>query len=111
MHDILPWLGPIIALASLAYTIINSRSKAAAQKVQLLETKIDRAIDRDRAIEERVSRVENELRHLPNKEVTHRLEIAMVELSGKMDAFTEQLKPVNAISSRLQELLLEKATR
>lgn len=105
------WIAIAISAASLAFAIYSFRSKAATQKVQHLETKIDRAIDRDRAIEARVSQIENELKHLPDKDVTHRLEITMMQISGKMDALTESFKPVNAISNRLQELLLEKATR
>lgn len=68
------------------------------------------------------AKVEEALKHLPDREQSHRMEMAIEKLSGQMskmdaqlsgriDALDERLKPVAAISDRLQEFLLEQASK
>lgn len=59
-----------------------------------------------RVLDTRVIRLENELIHLPDREQTHRLELSIAELKGHITGLDERLKPVAAISDRLQEFLL-----
>lgn len=62
-------------------------------------------------IEDRTASVEGEMRHLPDKQTTHRLELAISDMRGEMRAMGEKLSPVAAIADRLQEFLLEQAKR
>lgn len=59
----------------------------------------------------RIDRVENDLRHLPDKEVTHRMELTLADLRSEVAVLAERLHPVAAISDRLQEFMLEKGAR
>lgn len=60
-------------------------------------------------LEDRVSRIEGTVQHLPDKDLTHRMEISLSELRGEMKALAERLSPVAATSARLQEFLLEQS--
>lgn len=59
------------------------------------------------AVEAKVERVTDALDHLPDRESTHRLELSMETMRGEMRVIAEQLKPVSAISSRLQEMMMQ----
>jgi hypothetical protein len=59
-------------------------------------------------LEDRVSKIEGEIQHLPDKEITHRLELSLVEMKGEMAAMNEKLRPVAATAMRMQELLMER---
>nr|WP_284701211.1 DUF2730 family protein [Rhodoplanes tepidamans] len=55
----------------------------------------------------RVTKVEDEIAHMPDRETTHRLELSIAEMRGEMKTLAERMKPVAAISERLQELMLQ----
>jgi uncharacterized coiled-coil protein SlyX len=119
MQEFIPWVALIISAASLAHTIIVSRGKAHAQRIGAIETSvaavhndattmkaaIDLRVDR---LEDRVTRAESEIAHLPDKDVTHRLEMTVSELRGDVRALTEGIKPIRAIADRVQEALLDR---
>lgn len=125
--EIKEWLGVIAIIVSLAgtlYTVLTRPGKEAGDKAQRVgeETAKDiKAVDkrvsdaiaeRDRkidALEDRVSRIEGELRHLPDRATVHRMELSITEMKGDMKAIVERLTPVAAIADRLQEFLLEQA--
>lgn len=115
LSSLLPWVSPTIALAALAYTVLSNRSRAAkgefdklSERVGLKDESLLAKID---VLEDRVSKVEGELRHLPDKDTAHRLEMAVARLEGRLETMDERLKPVAAMASRMQEHLLEGASR
>jgi hypothetical protein len=115
-HDMNGWAGLIavlIAIGSTVYAWLTRSGKEAGEKVVKLEAQLraefcDHAAKIDR-IEDRVSRIEGELRHLPDRATVHRMELSLTEMRGDMKALAERLTPVSAISERLQEFLLEQA--
>lgn len=118
LSDLAPWAGAVIALGTLVYTIINGKSKARSDKVAKLEARIDRMADAatlteidDRVdkLEDRATKVEQTLLHLPDKNITHRLELSIKDLRSEVQVLSERMKPVSAIAGRLQEAILEKA--
>lgn len=102
MEFIAPWIAVAIAAASLAFAVYSYRSRAASERVTGIEGRVDK-------LEERTTRVEAEIRHLPDKDSTHRMELAIGDLRADVRVIAEQLKPVAATSSRLQEYMLEQA--
>lgn len=62
-------------------------------------------------LEDRVIKIERDMQHLPDKESSHRMELAITELKGDIAIMTERLKPVASISERLQEFLLDQARK
>lgn len=108
----------ILSMASLATTIIMTRGKAAADKVRELDAKLDDKASAGRvgATEERVSQMEHrltalegEMRHLPSRDQTHKMELALAQMSGQLQVMGERLGPIAATSERLQEFLLTEA--
>ncbi len=104
---IVPWIAAALSFSSLAsqlYTVFTSPSKKNSEDIA--------GIRKDQAAHDRrIQRLEDELRHLPDRETAHRLELGMKDLSGRLDALDERLKPVAAIGERLQEFLLEQAKK
>ncbi len=66
------------------------------------------AIDRVDNLENRITLVEADMRHLPDKDVTHSLEKAIGDLRTEVSVLSERIKPVAAIADRVQEAMLEK---
>lgn len=99
---LVPWLGGVVGLASLLYTIISSRGKAADARVSSLETRIS-------LLERSMTEVQGDLEHVPGKDASHRLEMSIQRIEGSVAVMEERLKPIASISERLQEFLLEQA--
>lgn len=81
-----------------------ARIDKTAEKVEKIEAEL---VGNDR----RIQAIEGEIKHLPDRETTHRMELAMTEISGKLNVMAERLKPIEAIGERLQETLMEQARR
>ena len=119
MNELAPWISSIIAAGALAYAIFGNRAKAHAQKIAAIEAGVGRVnndivlarqaiemrVDR---VEDRLTRVEAEIEHMPDKDVTHRLEMTVGELRGDVKALTESIKPIRAIADRVQEAILDR---
>lgn len=68
-------------------------------RLKVAESKLD-------AVEDRVTLLQKDVEHLPDRDATHRLELAVMRLEGKMEAFDERMKPVAEMARRTQEHLL-----
>lgn len=108
----------LLSLVTLTYVIISARSKASNDKVAKLEGVVEgrasksvvEAIElRVREVERQQIEMESNLSHLPDREMAHRMEMAIARLEGRLETLDERLKPVAAIGDRLQEFLLEQA--
>ncbi len=100
------WAGLIAILISIGgslYAFLTSGSKANTGRIAETTKKL---IDHDR----RIQSLEDEMKHLPSKDMAHRLAIGMTKMNGRLDTLNEKLKPIDAISKRLQEWALENGT-
>lgn len=106
--------GVLSLLGSLVIVLLSTKFVTKVdhdRATESLDGKFNRAIDKADKIEDRVAALENEFRHLPDRSSVHTIQLSLSELRGEMRAMGEQLKPVAAISERLQEFLLEQAKR
>jgi archaellum component FlaC len=124
LSEIAPWVAIVMSAATLWYAISTNRSKATDKKIEKLETGheslktwIEAKASREQVgvlagkidlVEDRVTIVENDMRHLPDKDTTHRLEVSISEMRGEMRGLTEKIKPIAAIADRWQEVVMEK---
>lgn len=113
LSHILPWLSPTIAVAALSYTIVSNRSRARQaefdkfrEDVGLREMTTAAKVE---VLEDRVSKIEGELRHLPAKDDVHQVQLALKELQGEVRGMSAQIAPIGKIADRLQEFLLDQA--
>ncbi|MER9047608.1 hypothetical protein NKH89_10070 [Mesorhizobium sp. M0923] len=151
MEDVKGWvqlLGGIMGVLSTIYVIVTKGSTKAQEDIDAFKKSTDAKFDElEKGVEERWARYDRDqrlasdaiiqrfgmldmqmakfdeaLKHLPDREQSHRLEIAIEKLGGRMEAMDqrvsgrietldERLKPVSAISDRLQEFLLEQARK
>ncbi|CAN7259719.1 DUF2730 family protein [Brucella pseudogrignonensis] len=105
--EILPYLSlalAMIAIAGHAKGWINSGEKQLKDSVDAHTAKLT---DHDR----RVQSLENEIKHLPDRDAQHRMELSLAEMNGRFAALEEKLKPIAATSERLHELLMEQAKK
>lgn len=119
MEDFLLRWGPLLlSFVSVAYAIASSRGKAASERVSTLEGKLEKKAEKDVVaalvgkvdiLEDRNSRLEGEMRHLPSREQTHELALALRDVRGELGVLTEKLKPISHTSERLQEWLIDEA--
>lgn len=79
--------------------------------ISSLDGKFTMSVEKIDKVEDRVARLENEFRHLPDRNSVHGIQLSLGDLKGELRAMGEQLKPVAAISERLQEFLLEQARK
>lgn len=113
-----PWVGlalGIVSLATAVWAIISKPGAKAQADVTKLAEKVDTS-HRDLSakvdkVEERIAVIEAEMEHLPDRDATHRLELAIVRLEGRFDAIDERLTPVSAMATRFQEYMLRGALK
>ncbi|MGX1259811.1 DUF2730 family protein [Sinorhizobium fredii] len=94
----------VIALLGHAKGYFSSGEKDLTSRTEKVESKL---VEHDR----RIQAVEAELKHIPDRDTAHRLELTMEKISGRLDTLDERLKPIAATNARLQEFLLEQATK
>ncbi len=96
--------------AVLAITLFSQRRlaerSAIASKADAVDLK--EQVEKLDQLENRVVAVEGDIRHLPDKDAAHRLELAMQGLNGKMETLTERMKPITAMAERIQDFAMEK---
>jgi hypothetical protein len=98
-----------VAVLLLATKFVTREAHAAALaerdgRLRLLGDKVE-------TTEDRISTLEGEFRHLPDRNSVHSINVSLEQMKGELKALGEQLKPVAKISDRLQEFLLEQAKR
>lgn len=59
----------------------------------------------------RIQALEGELKHLPDRDTAHRLELAMEKISGRLDTLDAKMQPIAATNERMNELLVEQARK
>lgn len=115
LKDWLSVFSTALAIGAIVYTWLTRSGKEAGEKVNKLETKLESAIaERDRKIddvEDRIARVEGELKGVPDRESVHRMQLEIERMRGTIEVLNERLIPLASISGRLQDFLLEQAKR
>lgn len=99
--DLPPWIAIALSFGALLRAHFGARSKEVDLRIGVLTSKLD-------LVEDRVTIVENDLKHLPDKETTHRLELSIAEMRTEMRGLSEKMKPLGAIADRIQDAVMEK---
>lgn len=115
--SIATWASVALSAAALIYTIIANRRKDSDAKLAALEIKledkaskavVDGLVVKVDKVEDRVTTIDGELKHLPDKDVTHRLELALAGMRTEVRELAATVKPIGSTMSRLQDVLLER---
>ena len=92
--------GQLLNFGLAIWGLMSSGTRANARR---LDEQDGRLQDHDR----RLSAVEAEQRKLPTQEEFHDLELTMTQLTGALNVMAERLKPVEAMTERMQEWMIE----
>lgn len=94
---------------------LTAIEKTLSEKLLSIEKKMDERLSKAESklieYDRRIQAIEGEIKHLPDRSTTHRMELAMSEINGKLNVMAERLKPIEAIGERLQETLMEQARK
>ncbi|KQZ87211.1 hypothetical protein ASD64_07160 [Mesorhizobium sp. Root157] len=132
LTQLLAWIvaaNTVTTFATTAYNLMSTRATKALKAIENLEDKIGKFADqRQRAsedigerfqkVENRLLKIEGEMQHMPDRDQSHRLELALEKLTGqmetldsrmtgRMDTLDERLRPLAATSARIQNYLME----
>lgn len=108
--DIIQKYDGLIALAFSGFMILLAskfitREHFSSERA-LIVGRLDINSSKVEALEDRMTIMEKDIEHLPSRDATHRLELAVLRLEGKMETMDERLKPVAEMARRTQEHLL-----
>lgn len=132
LTPLLAWIvgaNTLITFGTTVYNLMSTRATKALKAIDDLSKRIDVLADqRQRAsedagerfqkVENRLLKIEGDLEHMPDRDQSHRLELALEKLTGqmetldsrmtgRMDTLDERLKPLSATSARIQNYLME----
>ncbi|ACF01887.1 conserved hypothetical protein [Rhodopseudomonas palustris TIE-1] len=116
VSDLAPWVAIAISAAALWYAIYSGRSKVTEEKFKELSSWIETKASKDHVavlaakldvVEDKVTVIDNELKHLPDNQTVQKLEGMIGTLSRDVSVLSERIRPVAAIADRLQEKIME----
>jgi septal ring factor EnvC (AmiA/AmiB activator) len=101
----------LVALAIAISTAISKNRDAAmaAVRKEIAEARkdTDDLVGRLNRHETRIASLEGDMRHLPNKEVVHQMQLSLLDLKGQLAVVIERVGPIKAIAERLQDAMME----
>lgn len=115
LHPFVSMAAAICAVAAALYTVFTKPGTKAQEAVDALAKRVDLKADADDVerldtkldhAEERLAVMESELKHLPDRETTHAMELTLREVQGQLAVLTERIVPMAKTSERLQDFLL-----
>jgi hypothetical protein len=100
------WAAALVALAGFGFAVYGLLARSAMAKLKAFDRHLDEGAKLMAALKAGLQMVERELSHMPDKETTHRLELAITALSGRMQTLEERIKPIAAQAERLHDAWL-----
>lgn len=97
------------------YAWVMSQGKAAEHDIKTLREWADKEVASLRSevagATGRVSKIEGEMVHLPDKDMVHRIELGMKDMQSRIEAQAEVVKAVERTMQRVESFLLEAQSR
>lgn len=118
VSDWAPWVAIAVSVASLLYAIVTGRSKENDKRFTQLQEQIDKkastetvaiAVGKLDLLEDRATRIETNMDHLPDHQMVTTLQGMIGKLTGDVAVLSERIRPIASIADRLQEKILEQA--
>jgi hypothetical protein len=99
------WVGAVFGVASFCLAYYAFRTAGAKEQ----SAKIAEVGGKVAGLDGRVTRVETAMAHLPDKEVTHRLELGMAAMKTDVSVIATQTETLAEGMARIHEFMLEQA--
>ena len=118
ISPVLVWtmaLSQLLTFGMTIWTMLTSGSKQNRQLIVQIGERMDR-VERTETlhfgdVSRHIQRHDDQIAQMPSKEMMHRLELSLTRLDGHIGKIDERLKPVAAISERMQEIMIENARK
>ncbi len=107
ISPIVVWVIALSQLLSFGLTLYSLFSSGSKRNAERLEQHTATLASHD----QRLGRVEHVVADIPSQRDFHELETKMVQLSGALNVLTERLKPLEAVTDRLQEWVIEQGKK
>ena len=95
------WLGLIaflISIGSALYAFFTARSKENTQRLDGIDTRLGTHATR-------LQTVENEIKHLPNKDEVTNLQLSLTRMEGAVAVLTERVEGIGGTVARIDKYL------
>lgn len=99
---VMPWIGAALSILALLSQIKTALSAGERKLDDRLKGAEDTIIHHDR----RIQTVESEIKHLPDKDSVHRLQVDMTELKGHVATMAKSSEATERATRRVEEFLL-----
>lgn len=113
---LMPWLvaiSTILSLGTTVFTLMTSGAKKTAGDLEAHKTANAEAIEQIEADivaqDKRIQTLESDFRHLPDKEIVHRLELTMKDMQVQMAGMAASSEATARTARRVEEFLLDQA--
>lgn len=101
----------LMAAGTGLYAWVMSQGKAAMPELEKLRAEMAKLSDQVTASSGRLTKVEGEMAHLPDRDMVHRIELGMRDMQARIDAQAEVVKAVERTMNRVETFLLEAQNR
>ena len=107
MQEAAPWISIAIAAAVFLYTVIANSSKASSVRLRMIEQRLEQKVDKSDfelvrtqiaagvgrvdIVEDRTSRIETEMDHMPDKDAMHTLALQVSEQRSDIRALAQSV--------------------
>ncbi len=100
----------LIAIAGHIKTWMSSGEKVLERKVEVLSVAADEVEDKLTQHDRRIQTLEDEIKHLPDKDAIHQLQLDLAELSGHVATLAKSAEATERTTRRVEEFLLNRAS-
>lgn len=105
-------IGTMLSVALSLYAVLTKPSKENSDNLEAFEKKVEEKFAEksksSAAHDQRIQKLENEMRHLPDKDVVHRLELTMKDMQVGMATMASESQASGRSLRRMEEWLIQK---
>lgn len=93
------WASASVAVFAIIYTLVSARSRATKETVERIEQRL-------REAEQHLNQITGDIRHMPKANEVHQIMMSLTRIEGRLETMEERLKPLESITSRMQDYLI-----
>lgn len=114
LKDWMTVIGSALAVILSLYAILTKPAKESSDRLETFEKEVDEKLHKlageDIGHDQRIQRLENEMQHLPDKDMVHRMELSMKDMQVQMATMASETQATSRSLRRMEEWLIKKGT-
>src|SRR5262245_59234749 len=105
MNELAPWFGGLVGLAAIIYTAISNSGRAHKTELDEMRTQIATAVGRVDMVEDRTTRLETGMKHIPEKDDFFKLSLQVSEQRSDIRALAQSIDNIRKSVDELSETI------